>query len=100
MESNEKEKVVYEQPTTKLRRDEIAKTCCSTLKLTMPCVVDTIDNAVDEAYAGWPERLFVIGADGRVAYAGGQGPFGFKPEEVQLWLSKHLKDQVARRLSD
>ena len=27
---------------------------------------------------------------GRIAYAGGQGPFGFEPEDVAKWLGKTL----------
>jgi type I thyroxine 5'-deiodinase len=49
-----------------------------------------MDNRVDELYAGWPERLFVIGANGRIAYAGGPGPWGFKPDELEKWLTKNL----------
>ena len=50
-----------------------------------------MDNAVDKAYAAWPERLFVVGVDGKIAYAGGQGPFEFKTEELRQWLDKNLK---------
>jgi hypothetical protein len=57
----------------------------------MPCVVDTIDNKVDAAYAAWPERLFVVSPGGKIAYAGGQGPFGFKPEELEAWLCKNTR---------
>ena len=57
----------------------------------MPCVVDSMDNAFDKAYAAWPERLFVVGVDGKIAYAGGQGPFEFKTEELRQWLDKNLK---------
>jgi hypothetical protein len=46
-----------------------------------------MDNAADELYAGWPERLYVIGADGRIAYKGKTGPFGYHPEEVEAWLA-------------
>src|SRR5688572_14993925 len=33
------------------------------LKLSFPAVVDKEDNAANVAYAGWPERLVVVGAD-------------------------------------
>lgn len=89
MDVNKEQKVVFEQPTSHTRRNEIATQCCSTLKLSMPCVVDTMDNTVDELYAGWPERIFVIGTDGKIAYAGGQGPFGFKVEEAEEWLKSN-----------
>ena len=89
MEINEKEDVVFELPKSYDRRAEIAAKCCSSLKLTMPCVVDTIDNSVDEAYAGWPERMFIVDRDGRVAYAGKPGPWGFRVDEVEKWLKRY-----------
>ncbi len=90
MNENEEERITYEQPKTQPRRAEIARTCAGSLKLTMPCVVDTLDDAVDAAYAAWPERMFVVDAAGRIAYAGKPGPWGFKPEEVEEWLSKNV----------
>jgi hypothetical protein len=56
----------------------------------MPRVVDDLDNKVDGLYAGWPERMFVVDAAGRIAYAGNQGPWGFKPDEVESWLRKNV----------
>ncbi len=89
-EENKKEEVIFSQPTEWTARKETAQACCQRLRLSMPCVVDTIDNTVDNLYAGWPERIFVISANGRIAYAGKQGPWGFKPEEAELELRRHL----------
>lgn len=52
----------------------------------LPLVVDGMNNAADELFAGWPERLYILDEQGRVAYKGEPGPFGFKPEEVEAWL--------------
>jgi hypothetical protein len=90
MPVNEEESVVFEQPASFQRRAEIATKCCDSLKLTMPCVVDNMENEVDALYAGWPERIFIIDAAGRIAYAGGPGPFGFKPKEAEAWLKRNL----------
>ncbi len=90
MPVNVKEGVVYEQPKTQTARQSIAKQCCSQMKLSMPCVVDDLDNKVDNAYAAWPERFFIVDAAGRIAYAGNQGPWGFKPDGVEAWLRKNL----------
>ena len=46
---------------------------------------------VMEAYAAWPTRLYLVGLDGRIAYAGGLGPFGFHPKE----LGKAIEDYFA-----
>ena len=90
MPVNVTEGVVYEQPKTLSARQSVASRCCSQMKLSMPCVVDELDNKVDNAYAAWPERFFIVDAAGRIAYAGNQGPWGFKPDEVTSWLRKYL----------
>lgn len=88
--ANRRDSVVLAQPSTFSGRKTVAQRCSRALKLTMPCVVDDMNNTVDNAYAGWPERLFIIDADGRIAFAGTQGPFGFKPNDVRKWLRKNL----------
>lgn len=91
MPVNEKEGVLFAQPRTSEARHDVARQCCTRLALTMPSVVDTIDNRVDELYAAWPERIFIVGTDGRITYAGGQGPFGFNPNEAEAWLKKNAR---------
>jgi hypothetical protein len=90
MESNEKEGVVFAQPQSLDERKTVATSCSKSLKLSMPVVVDEMDNRADNAYAGWPERFFVVDKDGEIAYAGQQGPWGFKPDEVRDWLDKNV----------
>lgn len=91
MESNAEEDIVIARPQKLEQRQVVAKACCDRLDITMPTVVDTIDNRVDELYAAWPERIFVIDRDGRVAYASQQGPWGFKPKEAERALRKLLR---------
>jgi hypothetical protein len=57
----------------------------------MPMVVDGVDNAVASAYGGWPDRLYFVGRDGRIAFQGGEGPFGFKPDELGLAIERELR---------
>ena len=56
----------------------------------MPLLVDTIDNRVERAYSGFPDRLYLIGRDGRIAFQGGPGPFGFKPDELERAIEHEL----------
>jgi hypothetical protein len=79
------------QTQTVAERTERAQQCVATLNLTMPALVDRDDNKVNQAYAGWPDRMVVIAPDGKVAYKGGPGPGGFKPAEVEAWLKKNVK---------
>jgi len=78
--------VVFEQPRSEEERRTAAGACCARLTTTMPCVVDSMDNLADTAYAAWPERLFVVGADRRIAFATAQGPWGYDPALLEAWL--------------
>jgi type I thyroxine 5'-deiodinase len=72
------------------KRAEVAEMCVATLKLSTPTVIDREDNKVNAAYAGWPDRMYVVGKDGKIAYKGGPGPGGFRPGEVENWLKQNL----------
>ena len=57
-----------------------ASRCCSTASTTRsPC-----------AYGGWPDRLYLIGRDGRIAFQGEEGPFGFKPAKLAAAIDAEL----------
>ena len=70
-------------------RSETAMMCAVTLNMTIPTLIDGKDNKVNAAYAGWPDRLAVVGLDGKIAYYGEKGPKGFKPTEVEKWLKEN-----------
>lgn len=54
----------------------------------LPLAVDGMDNQAEELYAGWPERFYIVDVDGRIAFKGQPGPFGYRPEEVEAWLAE------------
>ena len=58
-------------------------------------VVDAMDDAVTRMYSGMPSRLYLIDRNGKIAYKGGRGPFGFKPEELEHSLILLLQPQGA-----
>ena len=93
MESNDKAGVTFAQPKTKEDREAIAAKCCSTLKMTIPLLVDGLDDAVGRAYSGMPDRLYLIDKHGRIAYKGGRGPFGFKPGELEQSIIMNLLEE-------
>lgn len=72
-----------EDPVTFEERRVMAEFSSEALGLTMPAVVDDLDDAVSIAYHGWPERLYLIDADGKVLYRCGPGPFGFDPDGLE-----------------
>ena len=86
--SNQKENIVFRDPQSFDERAELAGTCSTNLGIEFPAFVDTIDNSAERAYTAWPDRLYVIDADGRVAFKSDAGPFGFMPQ--------HLADALHR----
>jgi hypothetical protein len=74
-----KNKFNIPQPQTLEERRKVAREFANQLKLTLPVLVDTIDDRANQHYAGWPDRLYVIDAEGRIALKGGTGPGGFSP---------------------
>jgi hypothetical protein len=90
MKSNVKEDVCYAQPKTLEQRVAIANDFVSRQKYPLPFGIDDMNNAADLAYSAWPERLYVIDEHGRIAYAGGMGPFNYNPDEVRGWLAKRF----------
>ncbi len=87
-----------EDPTSEAERHAIAEMCTSELELTMPAVVDRIDDEVSIAYHGWPERLYLVGKDGKIAYAGGPGPFQFEPDELERAIRKAVRKPGGRSI--
>ena len=89
MKSNLKEKddVCYAQPKSLKQRVVIANDFIKRFKFTLPFGIDDMSNAANDAYAAWPERLYVVDEGGHIAYRGGMGPFNYNPAEVREWLA-------------
>lgn len=85
---NLKDKVLFAEPKSMEERSELGNLCVAKLGIEFPAVVDGLDNATERAYTGWPERLYVVGSDGRIEFKSGPGPYGFKPEEVAQTLRR------------
>jgi len=90
MPSNVKKGILYASPRTDTARAEIATVCVKDLGVEFPALVDGIDDAIEQAYTGWPDRLYLIGTDGRIAYKSRPGPFGFLTEELEAALDAML----------
>ncbi len=95
MKENEKEDVCYPQPHSLEARVAIANDFVRRFQYSVPLGVDSMADRAMKLYAAWPERIYIIGEDGRIAYKGGIGPFGYHPEEMQAWLKKRFP-QAAR----
>jgi hypothetical protein len=96
MASNDKAGISVPQPRERAERVALAAKCCSSLEMTIPLLVDEPDDRVGHAYSGMPDRLYLIDREGRVAYKGGRGPFGFLPGEIEQALIMLLLDEGKR----
>ena len=90
METNIRDKVVFASPKDEGERQFVAGTCVRKLGIKFPAVVDTFSNTTERAYTGWPDRMYLIDNQGKVAYKSRPGPFGFKPEQLGAALERLL----------
>jgi hypothetical protein len=86
MTSNERVGIKLPQPQSNEERREVAQTCQSHLKLNIPFLVDTIDDAVGATYSGMPNRFYLIDKERKIAFKNGRGPFGFHPRQLEQAL--------------
>lgn len=77
-------------PQTMEERRAVAGECETALQYGIRTYVDEMDDEVNKAYAAWPTRLYLIGLDGRVVYAGGLGPYDFKPAKLKAAIEAYL----------
>lgn len=88
MKSNLEDKVVFASPKNEEERAFVAGACVRKLGIKFPAVLDGFDNTVEKAYTGWPDRLYLIDRNGKIAYKSRPGPFGFKPDDLKAALAK------------
>lgn len=79
-----------EDPITDEERHAVCLRAIEDLNLPLPALVDDMEDSVNRAYAAQPDRLFLVAKDGTVAYAGGKGPQGFSPDELEAAIKKEL----------
>ena len=88
MQSNIKDAVVFTSPKNEEERAFIAGACVRKLAIEFPALLDEFGNSTEQAYTGWPDRIYLIDLHGRVAYKSPPGPFGFKPEQLGIALAQ------------
>ena len=93
MSSNDRVGIEFSQPVDRVERLSVAAKCCTSLEISMPLLVDDVNDRVGHAYSGMPDRLYVLDRTGKVTYKGGRGPFGFKAGEMEQSLVMTLLDQ-------
>lgn len=96
VDDNESDDVLVASTRSRDERVNVAGVCVRNLGIELPALIDEPDNRVERAYTGWPDRLYVVDRDGRIAYKSAAGPFGFKPADVAAVLARLVPPENAR----
>ena len=88
--SNRDDGIALVDPTSASERESAAEACAVRLRISMPVLLDGLDDEVARQYGGWPDRLYLVDRDGCIAFQGGEGPFGFKPDELGAAIETEL----------
>ncbi|MBM3829296.1 MAG: redoxin domain-containing protein [Verrucomicrobia bacterium] len=67
---------VVQSPTTLAERRDIARDFAKRLKVSIPILVDGPDDKVSATYACWPNRMYILDAQGNIADKGMAAPGG------------------------
>jgi len=54
-------------------------------------LMDNMENEAEKKYISWPDRLYLINNDGKIAYQGGMGPLYFDVKEFDTAMPDHLQ---------
>jgi len=81
---NRDEGIMINDPEDTDSRVEVAVSCAVNLKIRMPVVVDEVEDEIASAYGALPDRLYLIAADGTVAFQGERGTWGFDPTALEV----------------
>ena len=89
-DSNIADGVLFRQHRSYAEREAVAQSCSLDLHIGLPIIIEEMDNAIDEAYGAAPERLYLVGVDGKVAYQGGAGPHFFNLDEWERAIEAYV----------
>jgi hypothetical protein len=83
-------------PKTLEERQKVAEEFAAKVKLSVPILVDTIDDQVEKEYSGWPDRIYIVDQHGKIVHKGEPGPRGFQPsvQEAPSVLDKLMGKNV------
>lgn len=82
------------QPQLMAERIDAATEFYRALGGTSPYFVDELNDGAMKAYVSWPERVFVIGCDGRFEYIGGYGPEDYSILDLKEFLDGKYKSSL------
>ena len=78
-------------------RQEAAEGCSEASVLKVPILLDDMEDTAAKAYSAHPERFFILGTDGKIAYAGKRGPFGVDLDAMEARLKALLSEEKVEK---
>jgi len=87
---NKTDGVCYRRPKIMEERVRLARNTIATFSHSFPVYVDLMDNNANQAYAAWPERIYVL-VNKKIAFKGGPGPFGYNVNALEEWLATNVQ---------
>lgn len=87
---NREEGIRIDDPASDDERRAAAATCALRLRIRMPVLIDPIDDRLARAYGALPDRLYLVGRGGTIAFQGEPGPFGFRPADLEAAIEAEL----------
>jgi hypothetical protein len=88
--ANQRDGVLLSSPRDYAQKEEYASSCVRNLGIKFTALVDEMDAGTELKYLGWPDRLYLVGRNGRIAWKGAPGPPGFKPAELESAVVQEL----------
>jgi len=82
------------QPTTNQERTDLAKALFDSRKLSIPMLVDPIENGFEKAFAAWPIRFYIVHG-GKVLFKSQPDGIGYNLRDVLNCLDD-LKSKISR----
>ena len=96
MQSNIRDSVVFATPKSEEERALIAGACVRKLGIKFPAVLDEFGNSTEQAYTGWPDRIYLIDSQGRVVFKSKPGPFGFSADLLGTALAQMFSVRASK----
>ena len=90
-EANKRDKILLPDASDVVEKEGHASMCVRRLDIKFTTLIDEMDNKVELEYSAWPDRLYLIGKDGRVAWKGRPGSVGFVPAELAVAIEAELE---------
>ena len=102
MPNDRSDSPIVEEPVTAKERKEVATRCAGALDMSpMTMLIDDMKDSTCQAYAAFPDRLYLVGKDGKIAFAGDRGPMGFNPDVLEDAIREALgMEPIERKNSE